>query len=170
MNVLKKIGSIFLDIVIVLLVLVIILNVIFISGKDDKKLPSLFGYKFLVDLTDSMKPVITPGDLIVIKSADEYKMGDIISYRNKKNEIITHRITRIVKDKNGNEVYHLKGDNNNTEDRYKVKKEEIEGKLYKHYHKIGTFLLFLKSIYGIVFLLMLVFCYMTFLIIKEKYF
>ena len=169
MNVLKKIGSILLDIVIVLLVLVIILNVVFISSKDDKKLPSLFGYKFLVDLTDSMNPVIAPGDLLVIKADDNYKAGDIVSYRNNKNEIITHRITRIEKD-NNSVVYHLKGDNNNTEDRYKVKREEIEGKLYKHYHKIGTFLLFLKSTYGIVFLLMLVVCYMTYLIIKEKYF
>lgn len=170
MSVLKKIGSILLNIVIVLLVLIIILNIIFISGKDDKRLPSLFGYKFLVDLTDSMYPEISPGDLIIIKADKQYKEGDIVSYRNNKNEIITHRITKIGRNNNNKTIYYLKGDNNNSLDKYVVKREDIEGKLNKRLPKVGTYLLFLKSVYGIVFLLMLVVCYMTYLIIREKYF
>lgn len=170
MNVLRKIGSILLDVLIVLLVLIIILNIIFISGKDADKLPSLFGYKFLVDLTDSMHPEIAPGDLIVIKTQKNYKVGDIASYRNNKNEIITHRITKIEKDGKNRDIYFFKGDNNNGIDKFVAYKENIEGKMVKRYAKVGTYLLFLKSIYGIIFLLMLVVCYFTYLIIREKYF
>ena len=169
MKILKNIGSIFADIIIGLLVLIIIVNVFFISSKDDKHLPSLFGYKFLVDLTDSMLPEISSGDLIIIKEYDRYKPDDIVAYRNKKGELITHRIISVEK-RNGNEFFQVKGDRNTVKDNDLVKHDDIEGKYIKKISRLGRILLFLKSVYGIVFLLVLLICYVTFLIIKEKYF
>ena len=169
MNVLKKIGSILVDILIVFLVVIILLNVFFISSKDDSRLPPLFGYKFLVDLTDSMLPEISSGDLIIIKEQKDYNVNDIIAYRNRKNELITHRVISVKKE-NGKEYFNMKGDNNNAKDELLVTNKDIEGKFVKRFANIGTLLLFFKSVYGIIFLLVLVICYITFLIIKEKYF
>ena len=169
MKILKTIGSVFVDILIGLLVLIIIVNIFFISTKDDNHLPSLFGYKFLVDLTDSMLPEISSGDLIVIKEYNEYEPDDIVAYRNKKGELITHRIISVER-RYGKEYFQVKGDRNTVKDNDLVKHDDIEGKFIKKISGLGRLLLFLKSVYGIVFLLVLLICYVTFLIIKEKYF
>lgn len=165
MSFLRKLGSILLDIVIVLLVLLIIMNIFFITDVTNDRIPSLFGYKFMVDLTDSMEPAIDAGDLIIIKVEKEYNKNDIVSYRNSNHEIITHRI--VEKTKNG---YYLKGDNNSKLDEGVVNNKNIEGRLVMTVHKLGLFCLFLQSIYGIIFLIVIVICYVVFLIIKEKYF
>ncbi len=165
----KKISSLFINIIIVLLVIIIIINLFFISKKDDKKLPSLFGYKFLVDLTDSMLPEISPGDLIIIKELDHYKKNDIVAYRNEKNELITHRIVKVTK-KNQKEYFDVKGDKNRIKDESMVTHDDIEGKYIKSIAGIGNILLFFKSVHGIIFLLVVIICYVMFLIIKTKYF
>ena len=165
MSFMKKLGSIVSDVIIILLIGIIIVNITFISSSDDEKLPSLFGYKFLVDLTDSMSPEINAGDMIVIKEEDAYKVNDVVSYRNKKNDIITHRIVSIV-----DKEYYYMGDKNKGPDVETTSIKKIEGKLIKRVKGLGTILLFLKSVYGLIFLIVLAICYIFFLIIKERYF
>lgn len=76
-------------------------------------------------LTGSMELKIHPGDYIVIKNSNNYKVGDIVTYK-KNNYYITHRIVQI----NNNKVI-TKGDANNVSDE-QIDINDIVGKyLYK---------------------------------------
>ena len=161
----QKVGNIVLNIAIVLLVIIILFNIFFISQKNRNELPSIFGYKFLVDLTDSMSPIIDSGDLVVIKEQEKYKIGDVVAYRDKRESLITHRIIKIEDDR-----YYFKGDKNSAEDSDIVTLNKIEGKYVGKLKKVGAICMFLKSTYGIVLLLSIGVLYLVFLIIKEKYY
>lgn len=161
----KKVLNILVDIFIVLLVFVIILNIFTISKDKSRKLPSLFGYKFLIDLTESMIPEISSGDLIVIKEQKSYQKGDILAYRNDDNEIITHRVIDIQ-----NEKYKLKGDNNNASDDHLIELSKIEGVYKTKIPVLGSICLFLTSIHGVIFLIILFISYFLYQMIKKKYY
>lgn len=105
MKVIKIIKNIILDIIIVFLVAAIIV------GHLNKTKPvPFFNYYFFTVLTGSMQDTLYPGDNIIVKKQDNYKVGDIVTY--KSDEVyVTHRITKI----NGNQIT-TKGDANTTED------------------------------------------------------
>ena len=105
MKVINIIKNIILDILIVLLVGVIIFGFI----NKNKPVP-IFGYYFFNVLTGSMQPTLKVGDNVIVKKQNEYKVGDIISY--KMNDIyVTHRIVKIEGD-----MITTKGDANDVED------------------------------------------------------
>jgi len=87
-------------------------------------LPILFGYKPLVVLSGSMKPQFQTGSLIYYQDYDGQvlKIGDIITYKDVNNNIVSHRIVKVNKDN-----YILRGDNNNTNDLNPVTKDQIIG-------------------------------------------
>jgi len=105
MKVIKIIKNIILDIIIVFLVAAIIV------GHLNKTKPvPFFNYYFFTVLTGSMQDTLYPGDNIIVKKQDNYKVGDIVTY--KSDEVyVTHRITKI----NGNQIT-TKGDANTNED------------------------------------------------------
>ena len=78
--------------------------------------------------SNSMKPVISKGDAVVLEKVNEktkLKKGDIIAYNNGK-LIIVHRIHKIT----GNEqrkTYIMKGDANNGTDPRPVSRNQIQG-------------------------------------------
>lgn len=84
---------------------------------------SLFGYRIYRIGSGSMDPYLEVNDVILIKSQNDYKVDDIITYKSNDNEYITHRIVEIDGDK-----IITKGDANNTEDK-PIKKNNIIGKL-----------------------------------------
>lgn len=104
-----------------------------------------------VILTGSMKPVINPGDIVVIKKIQELKdieslkAGDIIQF--KRDEImIVHRITELVKNEDdGLTYFRTKGDNNSTEDKNPVNPNDIKGTVYKTIPKLGLPALILRN-------------------------
>lgn len=76
--------------------------------------------------TNSMDPVIDENsNSIEIAPSDNLKIGDIVSYESGNKKII-HRIIDISEDENGT-YYVLKGDNNNNQDKNKVRFEQISG-------------------------------------------
>ena len=76
-------------------------------------------------LTGSMELKIHPGDYIVVTNSKNYKVGDIVTYKQDK-YYITHRIIEM----NGNKVV-TKGDANNVSDE-EINIKDIVGKyLYK---------------------------------------
>ena len=87
-------------------------------------LPSIFGYKPLVVLSESMEPTLKKGSLIYYESIDKekIKIGDIITF-SANNEFISHRIVSIADD-----LYETKGDANDVSDAVKIKYENIYGK------------------------------------------
>lgn len=84
---------------------------------------SFFGYRTFKIVSGSMKPLYDVNDLIIVKSKSDYKLNDVVTYKNNQNEYVTHRI--INKDKN---TFTLKGDFNNVEDK-EIRKEDIVGKV-----------------------------------------
>ena len=83
-----------------------------------------FGITILNVMSDSMKPTFEKGDKIVVKKQKDYEVGDIITYIDNDKNLITHRIIEKYED-----GFITKGDNNNTEDKEKVRKNQVLGKI-----------------------------------------
>ena len=93
-------------------------------------LPGFGGYKVLIVQSGSMEPAIKTGSLIIIKSADDYQVNDIITFNqfpDRNDASTTHRIISIDKD-NDQLKYQTKGDANNSPDAAPINKNQIWGK------------------------------------------
>lgn len=130
------------------LIIVAIYNILIVSITSilNKTGRSMFGYRAYIITTDSMKPNISQGDIIIIKETEEEKLkiDDIITFR-KNNKLITHRIIEIETDEEGNRQYVTKGDNNNIEDLEKVSCQEIEGKKTVRIPVLGKVVILLQD-------------------------
>lgn len=95
----------------------------FISTQILKKdYTNIFGYTYYSVATGSMKPVISPNDLIFVKITKNVSKGDIITFKDSAS-IVTHRLIDI-----NNNKYITKGDANNTSDTG-ISKSDIIGKV-----------------------------------------
>ena len=61
------------------------------------EIPNIFGYKFFMIMNEQKDGCTEYGDLIFTKiiDIDEYKIGDIMAFRNNMNTITVHRIAEI---------------------------------------------------------------------------
>ena len=113
------------------IILIIMLSVltILVSG--------IFQYKLIAIATDSMSPTFSRGDAIIYKKVDPrtIKKGDIVAVEVNK-IIITHRVTKI-KEVDGVLVFSTKGDNNNTEDAFKIEEGKVLGEVQTIIKYIG---------------------------------
>lgn len=113
-----------------ILALVLIVNVyiMFQSKANKDKVPSVFGIKPFIVLSNSMESEIYKGDLIITKNVDPktLKVDDVIAFRDSENTVTTHRIIDIV-DNEGETYFITKGDNNNTQDQNLVGFKDVEG-------------------------------------------
>lgn len=131
----KKIIKLVLDILTCILIGIVGLYLVFsiynnYFSKDDKFLMGKY-YIFQI-ATGSMENELFAGDYIVVEKTDDYKVGDIITFK-EKDYYITHRIYQIDGDK-----IITKGDANNSSDS-PISRKRIVGKfLFKE--KILTFL------------------------------
>lgn len=93
-------------------------------------LPITGNVKILTVLSGSMEPSIHTGSVVVVKPAQDYKIGDVITFgKISKNTVpITHRIYDI-KIEASQPVYITKGDANNSTDTNQVQKNSIVGKV-----------------------------------------
>lgn len=111
-------------ILLIIPIMLIIIIIYLVSGY--------FKYYALAIASGSMRPVFDRGSVVITEQVnDKYnnynklKEGEIIAYRTEK-DIIVHRLIRIVN--TGDEVfYYTKGDANNEEDDFLIKKENIIG-------------------------------------------
>ena len=113
----------------------------------------LLGKGFLVTITESMYPTIESGEMIIISEKENYEEGDIITYLDQDNMIVTHRITEI-----NDKTFIAKGDNNNIEDN-ECNIDRIYGKVIFKSKLLGVFVLY--------FLKPCLFVYVFYLIISE---
>ena len=110
--------------------------------------PITGNYKLMVVQSGSMQPEIKMGGIVVVKPADDYKIGEIITFQSVKNkESITHRIYD-VKIVGGEPLYITKGDANNAPDPREVSKREIIGKVLFNIPYIGYAVDFAKKPLG----------------------
>ncbi|MDO5569677.1 MAG: signal peptidase I [bacterium] len=155
----KKIRNIIFAVFCIIFIPVLIINFIIMikSFINPNEVPGIFGYKPMMVMTASMEDTIMTGDLVFVKKCEnkELKVGDIISYRDNYDTIITHRIIEIIK--KDNEIkYITKGDNNNTEDSEYVTQEQIEGIYVGKIAKLGGFLEFIQTPVGIAIILLFI--------------
>lgn len=110
---------------IISIILSIILSLALYFGLSNRDLViNFFDMGTLLICSGSMEPELEIGDIIIIKKYDNYEIGDIVTYLDDDNILVTHRI--IEKTENG---FVLKGDNNNTKDKEIVNKDIIAGKV-----------------------------------------
>ncbi|MBR4452541.1 MAG: signal peptidase I [Clostridia bacterium] len=116
---------------------------------------SLFGYKFYVVLSDSMKATdFEAGDVVVVKEVapSTLKEGDIITFISKSSsnygETVTHKIRRLTKTPEGEPGFVTYGTTTDTDDPTVVDYYSVEGKYQFRIPKVGRFFNFLKTVPG----------------------
>lgn len=60
----------------------------------------------------SMYPLLHENEIVIIVPHNDINLGDVIVFKNDRNEYVIHRVIAIVVCKNGESVYVTKGDNN----------------------------------------------------------
>ena len=154
---LYRLGKILSTIICIFILFLIIINVTLIieSYINPNELPSFLGIKSFVIVSESMEPTIMTNDVIFITQSEkeDLEVGDIISFH-VGDYINTHRIVKI-EERNGQDVYITKGDNNKTEDKGYVEYEDIEGKYIFKLSGFGTVTKILRSKITLVVLLIL---------------
>ena len=142
-------------IAIILIYNIILIIVSSINGKDF----SILGYKAYIVDTNSMEPTINVGDIVIVKKVkeDKLKQGDVITFT-EEGEVITHRITKVETEEIGKQ-YVTKGDNNNTEDTFKIRYNDIIGEEILTIPRLGKTVQILDSkiIILIIILIILIF-------------
>ena len=113
----------------ILMVLLIGVALLVLSTKLSGGDPEVFGYKLKTVLSGSMEPGIQTGSVIAVKTITDgsnFKEGDVITFMEEEDKLITHRITAISTTEGG-VLYTTKGDNNNAADRNPVLAENVVG-------------------------------------------
>ena len=136
--------------------IIILISVCYSKFISKDEMITLFGKGFLVIITESMYPTIESGELIIISEKKSYKEGDIITYLDQENMIVTHRINEI-----NDKTFIAKGDNNNIEDD-ECGIDRIYGKVIYQSKLLGIFVLY--------FLKPCLIIYVFYLIISEIFF
>ncbi len=110
---------------------------------------NIFDHTYFVVTTGSMSGTIETNDLIVVKLTQDVKKGEIISFRDKNNTIVTHRVIKIEEGK-----YYCKGDMNNSMDE-PITKNDIIGKV--------SFIISPKNIAKVIIILIILFIILSLL-------
>jgi signal peptidase I len=111
-------------------------------------------FKTFVVQSGSMEPSIMTGDIIVIMPQSLYKESDVVTFKGGEERVITHRITEFL-DSGDSSSFITKGDANRETDTEIVLLERIIGKVVLVIPKLGYFVTFGKSFYGIISLIVI---------------
>lgn len=107
---LRKLWNVFSTILLILFV-IILFHVV--QMKHNGQIPHVFGYYLFSIESGSMTPTLQVGDIILSKkpsNTDDITVGTIVTYYTTEGQVVTHRITEIVKDESGANAYQTKGD------------------------------------------------------------
>ena len=112
-------------------------------GKNND-VPEFLNFEFYTVVSDSMMPKLKKNDVIIVKKnvkLENIKEGNIITFKNKYGEIITHRVSQIRK--TGNYIsFTTKGDSNEKEDSEPVDSKMIIGRVV---YTLPSYLLVFKN-------------------------
>lgn len=141
----------------VILIPILILNctLIFKSYTNKDQVPSVGGIFPMIILTDSMEPEFSSGDLIVCHTADaeEVKISDIICFYDPEGNgttTVTHRVTKVTTDDNGELAWETRGDANNTEDSALVPAKNLVGIYQRRIPGLGNAAMFIQTSQGLI--------------------
>ena len=130
-------------------ILLFSLFLIVVELGNSYELPSFLNIDLYVVESDSMRPKLKKDDIVVVKKGfenDRYKTGNIITFKRKDGEIITHRISKVILS-DMQKSYITKGDNNLAEDDEIVKYDDIIGKVIYVMPYLGSLIKILKNKY-----------------------
>ena len=115
--------------------------------KND--LTTINSYAMLEVVSGSMEPSLNIGDLVIIDiESKDYKIGDIVTYKDENNLFVTHRILYINDDK-----YVLKGDANNAIDK-PINSSQIVGKYVSRVEYVGNIIRSIRNPFSLVIILL----------------
>lgn len=165
----------------VLMLPLLLMNIVLIfkSIIHPNDLPTIFGYKPLIVLSDSMYPTIKKGDLIFTQVVDvkDLKPGDVITYREYEDDgktlgtVVTHKIYDITTETDGEHAGQLKfrtyGINNQRQADGKIQYNEngemvvinmddavyapqIEGRYTSKINGLGSFIYWMQGTWGLI--------------------
>lgn len=84
----------------------------------------------------SMQPAFRAGDLAVLRSADDYRPGDVVAFRSERlGKVVMHRVLR-----EDDGVYVFQGDNNDFVDPDQVREEQMLGRVALRVPRVGPVL------------------------------
>lgn len=109
-------------------------------------------------LSGSMEPAIKTGGIVIIKSQQEYKKGDIVTFRSEKSakETFTHRITKVNIDPDNNQInYNTKGDANEDQDLQATQASRALGKVILTLPYMGYVVNFAQTQTGLIVLIII---------------
>ena len=116
---------------------------------------NVFGYKFMIVLSDSMsKTHFDAGDVVIVKEVDKstLKEGDVISFISQNEEsfgqTITHMIKEVTTDANGDIAFVTYGTTKGIENADKALATMIIGKYQSRIPKLGYFFQFIGTVPG----------------------
>lgn len=161
----QKINRILFILLYILLIPTILFSLflIIIELGNSKEGPSFFNIELYTVISESMSPRLNINDIVIVKKGYEiesYKKGNIITFI-RDNEVITHRIDRVIS-ADMRPAFITKGDNNKVEDEELVKYENIIGKVVLTMPKVGALVNLLKNKLFFVSILCLLFGIMYF--------
>jgi signal peptidase len=119
----RKVVGIVLDVVLVLMLLYIG-STIYLRSSTGNPHASLFGITTHFVISDSMEPNIHKNDVIIVKEADNYEVGDVVTYISSEGRSITHRIISVTFG-----GYIIQGDDNPEPDPGTISPDQIVGKM-----------------------------------------
>ncbi len=119
-------------------------------GLGGNQLPMPFGTGFAVVLSGSMEPTLHVNDLLVVRRADQYNVGDIVVYQSGY-ELIVHRVIAADGD-----TLVTRGDANNAADP-PIDVSAVKGVVAARVPVLGTVVSALKTPTGILVLLVCAF-------------
>ena len=126
-----------------ILVTAVVLCIVVISQILSVGYVTMFGRSLFRVATGSMEPTIPTGSLLICKEEviDNIKVGDIICFRSKESnmlgQVITHRVTKVMRDEEGMRYLETAGDANPSADGFYVTESNLIGKV-SFYTKYGN--------------------------------
>ena len=103
-------------------------------------LPSLAGFQALTVLSDSMRPTLRAGDVVVDRKIDplEAKVGDVVTFRSPESggKLITHRIVR-MKTRGRTIEFETRGDANTGSETWSLPTSGTIGRVQYRIPKLG---------------------------------
>lgn len=145
----QKIKKILIFFLYILLIPIILFSLFLMIAElgNSQDVPSSFNIELYTVTSESMSPRIKVNDIIVIKKGyknEQYKIGNIITFKRSDGELITHRIVDVTTS-NLVRAYITKGDNNAIEDKEIVKYDQIVGRVILTMPKLGSVIALLKN-------------------------
>jgi signal peptidase I len=135
------------------------------AKKDPHKIPSIFGYKPMTVLTNSMKPEISAGDIVLVKETEavNIRKGDILTFQTAGGKVITHRVSQVTP-----EGFITKGDNNNVADKEKADPANVLGTVSFIMQNAGYIAKFISSKLGFSLFVLLPFLLYTLIEVYQR--